>query len=43
MKGKLLKWWMCDFCGGMADPINYNMFRSVSIGIVIGIVLGVML
>ena len=31
------KWWYCDFCGGMADPINFNMFISCIIGSVIGI------
>ena len=38
-KDSIYKWWMCDFCGGMADPINEGMFWSCVIGAGIGILL----
>lgn len=36
MKDKIREWWMLSFCGGMADPINFNMFWACIIGAVIG-------
>jgi len=26
IKNRIQEWWMCDFCGGMADPINFAFF-----------------
>ena len=43
IKAKIQKWWMYDFCGGMADPINYNMFCACIIGAVIGLILALLL
>lgn len=39
LSDKIQRWWMCDFCGGMADPINYNFFLACVIGGTIGLIL----
>jgi len=39
LKDKFNRWWMCDFCGGMADPINESMFVSCIIGSALGIII----
>ena len=41
MKSKIQRWWMCDFMGGMADPINCGVFISCLIGALFGIILAI--
>jgi len=42
-RDKLQKWWSCDFYGGMADPINYNMFFACLFGAAVGLFIGILI